>query len=127
MITIQQEPYGLQPVNSEHIWTIYDDEYTGYTNYKYVVDFYIDPYEEGWEKIGRIKIRPNSYGKGSFNARDIIKNYISPNPRTFWNSGDPDDYVEIVNYYQYDGFTFTNYLNDNTNFEKLRQIANYRI
>jgi hypothetical protein len=122
MITIQQEPYGLQAVNSHHIWTIYDDEYTGYTNYKYVVDFYIDPYEEGHEKIGRIKLRPNSYGKASFNAQEIIKNYISPNPRT--ESDFIIDYTEIVNG---SGFTFTNYLNDDDNYEKLRQVANYRL
>ena len=122
MISIIQEPYGLQPVNSEHIWTIYDDEYTGYTNYKYVVDFYIDPYEQGHEKIGRIKLRPNSSGRASFDARGIIWNYIDPNPRTA--SGSTIDYTPIVNG---TGFTFTNYLNDNTDYEKLRQVANYRI
>jgi len=122
MITIQQEPYGLQPVNSEHIWTIYDDDYANYTNYKYVIDFYIDPYESGAEKIGRIKLRPNTYGKASFNAKDIIKNYIAPNPRTA--SGATMDYTALVNG---SGFTFTNYLNDDTDYETLRQIANYRI
>ena len=122
MITIQQEPYGLQPVNSHHIWTIYDDEYTGYTNYKYVVDFYIDPYEQGHEKMGRIKLRPNTYGKASFNAADIIGNYIAPNPRTA--SGSTMDYTEIING---TGFTFTNYLNDDTDYETLRQVANYRL
>ena len=124
MITIQQEPYGLQPVNTEHIWTIYDDEYTGYTNYKYVVDFYIDPYEEGWEKMGRIKLRPNSYGKASFNARDIIKNYIAPNPRKEQTTFTLWEYQPIING---SGFTFTNYLNDDDNYETLRQVANYRI
>ena len=120
MITIQQEPYGLHPVNSESIWTIYDDEYTGYTNYKYVIDFYIDPFEEGHEKIGRIKLRPNSYGKASFNGRDIIKNYIQPNPRVPGTL----QYSTIENG---TGFTFTNYLNDDTDYEKLRHIANYRL
>jgi hypothetical protein len=125
MINILQEPYGLQAVNSDHIWTIYDDEYTGYTNYKYVIDFYIDPYEEGHEKVGRIKLRPNSYGRASFNARDIIKNYIAPNPRTSPSGVSALlDYQEIVNK---TGFTFTNYLNDDDNYEKLRQVANYRI
>ena len=127
MISITQEPYGLQPVNSDHIWTIYDDEYTGYTNYKYVVDFYIDPYEQGHEKIGRIKLRPNSYGRASFNAGDIINNYISPNPRVQGGVSVNYDYVDIVNAFQNNGFTFTNYLNNNADFEKLRQIANYRI
>lgn len=127
MISIQQEPYGLQPVNSQHIWTIYDDEYTGFTNYKYVVDFYIDPYEEGYEKIGRIKLRPNSYGKASFNAADIIGNYIAPNPRVQGGPSVNYDYVDIVNAFQNNGITFTNYLNDDNDFEKLRHIANYRI
>lgn len=123
MINILQEPYGLQAVNSDHIWTIYDDEYTGYTNYKYVVDFYIDPYEEGHEKMGRIKLRPNSSGRASFNARDIINNYISPNPRipSFLTGGDYQTISEGT------GFTFTNYLNDDEDYEKLRQVGNYRI
>ena len=127
MISITQEPYGLQPVNSSHIWTIYDDEYTGYTNYKYVVDFYIDPYEQGHEKIGRIKLRPNSSGRASFDARGIIWNYIDPNPRVNSGVSANYDYVDIVNAFQNNGFTFTNYLNDNADFEKLRHIANYRI
>ena len=124
MITIQQEPFGIQPVNTQHIWTIYDTEYTGYTNYKYVVDLYIDPYEEGWEKIGRIKLRPNSYGKGSFDAKSIIYNYINPNPRVSSPSKYTTTYDTIVNK---TGFTFTNYLNNNSEYETLRQVANYRI
>jgi len=122
MIVIEQEPLGLQPVNSDHIWTIYDDAYTGYTNYKYVVDFYLDPYEPQGEKIGRVKLRPNTSGKASFNARDIIKNYIAPNPRV--QSGSTDYAENLLNQ---SGFTFTNQMNDNVNYEKLRQIANYRI
>lgn len=124
MITIQQEPIGIQPVNTQHIWTIYDTEYTGYTNYKYVVDLYIDPYEEGWEKMGRIKLRPNSYGKGSFDAKSIIYNYINPNPRVSNPSAYTTTYDTIVNK---TGFTFTNYLNNNSEYETLRQVANYRI
>ena len=62
---------------------------------------WFNPYETGSVKIGRVKVRPNTFGKAIFNARDIIRNYIKPNPRV---SG--ETYLEISG---------GEWLNENTN------------
>ena len=96
MISVITSPYRTTPTQTDHIYTLGSTS-SGYTNYKYVVDVYMNPYEAYAEKVSRIKIRPNSYGTGIFDVRDIIFNYIEPNPRV----DDADSYIE------YNGTQFT--------------------
>jgi len=96
MISVITSPYRTTPTQTDHIYTLGSTS-SGSTNYKYVVDVYMNPYEAYAEKVARIKISPNAYGTGIFDVRDIIFNYIEPNPRV-------DD---ADNYFEYNGTEFT--------------------
>ena len=78
-MNIRNEPYGVQPTNSSHIWVLESEDAALKTDFKYVVDFYLNPTEfSGQTKFGRIKVSasPNFWGK--FDAREIIKNEVVP-------------------------------------------------
>jgi len=136
MITIEQNPAGFMGSNMDHYFTLSSTN-TALSNYKYVVDVYFNPYETTAEKIGRVKIRPNTYGKGIINVRDIIRNYITPNPRsngdfygnlylnTSWNkltNPTPNGNITFAS-----GFTESNVLNETNPYQTLNHTGSYRI
>lgn len=88
-----QAPNPIQPTNSSHIWNLINDDAPNKTDYKYIVDFYLNPLEtSGTEKFARLKISPNTYGNAIFDAREIVWSQIVPNITTdgtiySWNSG----------------------------------------
>lgn len=134
MITIEQAPFRFMGSNMDHYFTLSSTN-TALTNFKYVVDVYFNPYETTAEKIGRVKVRPNTYGKGIINVRDIIKNYIIPNPRvsgstysftngTTWtlNSSNVNGNMSILS-----GFSASNVFNGTNPYETLNHTGSYRI
>lgn len=134
MITIEQNPAGFMGSNMDHIFTISSTN-TALTNFKFVIDVYFNPYETTAEKIGRIKVRPNTYGKAIFNVRDIIYNYIKPNPRadvgygwsgpSFWTTStypNPNVNISFAS-----GFTESNIKNGTSPYETLNHTGSYRI
>jgi len=133
MITIDKTPYGFMGSNMEHYFTCSSTN-TALTNFKYVVDIYFNPYESTAEKIGRVKLRPNTYGKAIFDIRDIIKNYIKPNPRAeetyngisggVWNI---DINNPNGNFGALSGFSPSNIYNFTNPYELLQHTGSYRI
>lgn len=89
----RQAPNPVQPTNSSHIWNLINDDAPNKTDYKYIVDFYLNPLEtSGTTRFARLKISPNSYGVAQFDAREIVWSHIIPNITidgniSVWNQG----------------------------------------
>jgi len=133
MISIIQSPLQLNPTNSDHTWSIISTN-TGYTDFRYIVDIYTNPFETYSDKVARLKIAPNSYGVGIFDVRNILINYFSPNIRS-----------EANNYYQISsdnwvtldlqtgtiplvsGFTQSNSYNETQPYENIQSFGSYRL
>lgn len=139
-IIFNQQPLYYTPSNAQHAYNVVST-LSGNTDFRYVVDIWMNPRETNAEKIGRVKIAPNTYGLGIFDIGDIVKNYIKPNPRSeapqmtvgtyppqalsgvpgaiitnsSKTSGNPVSYVP------------SNALNTNGSYEYLPHIAEYRI
>jgi len=83
---INQQPFYTQPTNSEHIWNFNNPYSQTYTDYKYIVDIYIDPLESASPtRIGRLRISPNSYGNAITNIKEIVWSHIYPSPQISGN------------------------------------------
>ena len=136
MISVITSPSRTTPTQTDHIYTLGSTS-SGSTNYKFVVDVYMNPYEAYAQKVARIKISPNAYGTGIFDVRDIIYNYIEPNPRV----DDADNYIEY-NGTQFtlsdwqnrtglipfvSGFSSSNAWNYNNPYETLQHTGSYRL
>jgi hypothetical protein len=134
MITILQQPLQLNPSNSEHIFNIVSS-HTGYTDFRYVVDVYMNPYESYATNVARLKIAPNTYGVGTFDLNNIIYNYITPNIRseattnyyrvsgnTWSGSGQFLGTIPLVS-----GFSQSNAYNQTQPYENLQSFGSYRI
>jgi len=134
MITIEQNPAGFMGSNMDHYFTLSSTN-TALPNFKYVVDVWFNPYETTAEKIGRIKVRPNTYGKGIINVRDIIRNYITANPRSenqyYYLTGgswiknlnpNPNGNISFAT-----GFTESNVHNATSPYQTLHHTGSYRI
>jgi hypothetical protein len=80
-ITFYQSPLYYTPSNAQHAYNL-GSTLSGNTDFRYVVDIWVNPRETTAEKIGRIKIAPNTFGYGIFDIGDILKNYLKPNPRS---------------------------------------------
>lgn len=128
-IIFNNYPLGLTPTNGDHTWTLFSS-LTGQTNFRYVADIWINPYESTSEKVARIKIQPNSYGRGIFNVEDILKNYILPNPRNGnYGATNTTQYpTEGLITNNNDSYLIeANALNNSSDFEYLLHIGEYRI
>jgi len=134
MITIEQNPPGLMGSNMDHIFTLSSTN-SSLTNFKYVIDVWFNPYQISAQKIGRVKVRPNTYSKGIINVRDIIRNYITANPRvsgstysstngTTWTlrSSNQNGNMSILS-----GFSESNVYNSTTSYPTLNHTGSYRI
>lgn len=81
MITVEQKPLGLTPVNVEHSYT-FSSTLSGQTDFRYVIDVYVDTLTTSPTKVSRLFLAPNSFGKGIVDVKDIVKNYVTPNARS---------------------------------------------
>ena len=82
-----QQPERLTPSNLEMVYTLRSNN-NGNTNFKYVVDVYFKPYEDGLyplpttsEKVARLKVRPNKEGNAIIDIQEIVSNLLTPNIR----------------------------------------------
>lgn len=96
-ITINQQPLDYTPSNAQHIYNA-SSTVTGNTDFKYVFDIYMDPFTNP-ERVARVKVQPNTSGRGIVDVGDIVKNYVKPNTRSFINQ---------VKDNIFNGSTFTN-------------------
>jgi hypothetical protein len=141
-ITILQQPLGFTPSNAQHIYNA-SSTYSGQTSMRYIFDIWINPLLSTQERIGRLKVAPNSFGVGMVDVGDIIKNYLKPNPR----SESPQQYVfngtngtgtttpngVIINNSlsasssNSISFVPSNAFNSNVNYELLRHCSQYKV
>lgn len=98
VINVDQSPLTISPTNTEHIYTLSS---TGYTlsNFKYLVDVYFRPSQVVWSgtsttnRVARLKVRPNSYGKAIMDLGEIVRTLLKANPRF---SGTTYPYLNFV-------------------------------
>jgi len=128
MITIEQKPLKLTPVNTQHIYTVSSPN-SGETDFRYVIDLYVDTTTSNPEKITRLLVSPNTYGKGIVNVEDIVKNYVEGNIRseqpqyTSESTTDTTPYGLITNV---NGITPSNGFNGNTDYNTQVHVRDYR-
>ena len=83
-LTIEQQPkYNLLPVGQEIIYTIYDNTaISGNYKIKYIAEVYINNQSSNLtataNRVAVLKATPNSTGRGIFDLRSILENYVSP-------------------------------------------------
>lgn len=131
MITILQEPLNLTPTNAQHVYNFVSN-LSGQTDFRYVVDVWLEPYQLTAKKVARVKIAPNTSGRGILDVGDIIKNYIKGNPRSAEvqyidvTNGDTTPNGLLTNTNS-DEVIVSNQFNTNSNYELLRHVGEYRI
>jgi len=102
MITNYQRPFQLTPSNTDHIYS-FSSDLTGNTDFRYVIDVYVDTTTSNPTKIARQIISPNTYGRGIINVQRIIENYVEGNARcedaqyTSQNTSDTTPYGILSN------------------------------
>ena len=77
-IAILQKPLAITPSNTNHIWTL--SAATLGTNFKLVMDIYFSPNNLN-QKKARLIASPNEYNVAMFDAVEIVRNFLEPNPR----------------------------------------------
>tara|TARA_R100001594_G_scaffold11334_3_gene25811 strand:+ start:11470 stop:12909 length:1440 start_codon:yes stop_codon:yes gene_type:complete len=83
-IAIKQEPkYNLVPAGSDIIYTVYDDaNIAGNFKIKYIAEVYVKHNTTNItstaNRVAVLKASPNATGRGIFNLRSILENYVSP-------------------------------------------------
>jgi hypothetical protein len=80
IINVDQSPLTITPSNGEHIFTLSSSGYT-LTNFKYLVDIYLQYTSTSKQYMCRLKVRPNSYGKAIIELEDIVRTFLKANPR----------------------------------------------
>jgi hypothetical protein len=84
IINVDQSPLTITPTNGEHIYTFSSTGYT-LTNFKFIVDIYFRPsavnFSATTQPTARLKVRPNSYGKAIVELYEIVRTFLTANPR----------------------------------------------
>lgn len=103
MITLLQQPERITPSNLEMVYNLSSNN-INQPNFKYVVDVYYKPYENGYypevfegEKLARLKIRANKQGNCIVDIQEIVSNKLTPNIRK--------DYEEPIGQQYFSMFT----------------------
>lgn len=139
MITTLQQPLHLTPSNAEHVYSVSSTN-SGNTDFHYVANVYMDVTNSASTPslVATIKIRPNTYGVGTFDLGEVIHNYVIPNPR----NDQPQLYSQTIGSYStgltsnglisngnwsYGQKIFSNAYNDNINYESLPHVREYRV
>ena len=79
-INVEQSPLTISPSNTEHIYTLSSTGYT-LTNFKFIVDIYFKAQGQSPELAARLKVRPNTYGKAIMDVGEVIRTFLTANPR----------------------------------------------
>ena len=128
MITVEQRPLTLTPVNVEHIYT-FSSTNVGQTDYRFVIDVYKDATTTP-EKVGRLFVAPNTYAKGIINVDNIVYNLVEGNARadepqyTSQTTTGTTSYGLLTNV---KGVANSNAFNDNTEYNQQFHVRDYRL
>ena len=129
MITVEQRPLTLTPVNVEHVYT-FSSTNSGNQDFRYVVDVYQDATTTNSEKVARLFIAPNTYAKGILNLDSVVSNLVEGNARseqpqyTSATTTGTTAYGLISNV---KGLSTSNAFNDNINYNKQVHVRDYRV
>jgi len=129
MITIEQRPIKLTPTNTNHVYTMSSPN-SGNTDFRYVLDLYVDSLTGTGEKITRLLVSPNTYGKGIVDVQRIVQNYVEGNVRseqpqyTSETTTGNTPYSLITNT---KGISPSNAFNGNSNYPKRVHVRDYRV
>lgn len=96
VINIDQQPLSITPSNGEHIWTLSSTSAQTLTDFKYLIDIYFRPDSlvlSSATPTARLKVRPNTYGKAIVELEEIVRTFLTPNPRF---SGETYPYLNYV-------------------------------
>lgn len=135
IISVEQSPLTITPSNTEHIYTLSS---TGYTlsNFKYIVDVYFKAQGQNEVLESRLKVAPNSYGKAIMDVGEVIRTFLTANPRF---SGETYPYLNYVaeensiitladaqKTREYNGYNLWSGGTPNANLDQLWHVAQYR-
>jgi hypothetical protein len=126
MITLQNYPLRITPSNAPHWWSV-SSNLSGSTNFKYVFDVWVN--KNGWEKVARLKTRPNETGYAHVNLQEIMFNQLVPNIRAPRNAFYflPDPLGTIPGSYEPNTIRESNYLNTDPDYNPLWHVSEYRV
>lgn len=131
-IQVIQQPLALTPSNAQHVYNVVST-LSGSTDFRYVFDIYINPYQTTSQRIARVRIAPNTSGRGIVDVGDIIKNYTKGNVRTDkpistngvgGTSTTPNGILSAAGEFNY---LPSNAFNTNTSYETLQHVLEYRV
>lgn len=129
MVTIIQRPLTLTPVNVEHVYT-FNSTNSSNTDFRYVVDLYVDTTTANPEKVCRLLVSPNTSGRGTIKVEEIVKNYVKGNARseypqyTSQSTTGNTAYGLLTNT---KGISPSNAFNDDSNYPTEVHVRDYRI
>lgn len=140
-ITILQTPLDYTPTNAQHVYNAVSN-LSGSTDFRYLFDVWVNP-RTGPEKIARLVVSPNNYGRGIVDVSEIVRNHIKANPRddeaqsTGVNAaniigGTPNGLIinasrNSTNLYAGIGAIASNAFNTNTSYEELIHVGEYKV
>ena len=84
---IRQSPLAMTPAHADHTWNVVVNDWSGYTDFRLVVDVYKNPYQndsgstQSYGKVARLLVPSNEFGNCIFNIETVITNLIDKNPR----------------------------------------------
>ena len=129
MITVEQRPLTLTPVNVEHIYT-FSSTNSSNTDFRFVLDVYQDTTTSTPVKVGRLFVAPNTYGKGIVNLDKLVFNLVEGNARAdeaqYTSSATTGNtaYGLLTNM---KGVGNSNAFNDITSYNKQVHVRDYRV
>jgi len=140
IFTTDQQPLTITPTNTEHIYTFSTASYT-LPSFKYIVDIYFFPsiYQSGYtetNRVARLKIAPNEYGKAIIEVNEIIRTLLKANPRSAGNTypylnyvADENSVITLMNAQQTTNSNAFNYWpggSPNGNLDQLFHVGKYQ-
>lgn len=130
-ISINQSPLELTPVNAYHIYNV-SSTLSGNTDFRYVADVWLNPFQSTAVKVARLRIQPNTSGRGIFNIEQILQSYIKGNIRseasqilsgiTSSSTLRPNGFIPNIS-----GVSFSNQYNTDPQYQTITHIADYRV
>jgi len=84
---IRQSPLAMTPAHADHTWNVVVNDWSGYTDFRLVVDVYKNPYRndsgstQDYGRVARLLVPSNEYGNCIFSVETIITNLVDKNPR----------------------------------------------
>jgi hypothetical protein len=86
ILEVKQKPLQITPTNTNHIFNVQSTAYTQ-TNFQFIVDVYFKGDLVDWTAVTtnnracRLKAIPNTYGNAIVDLEEIVRTFLTANPR----------------------------------------------